>query len=262
VFPVTHKVSRIEGAAPAQKSTSAAARELKMESSTVFVIDQVAAVRQATSDLLAAEGYRVLKFESAEGFLAEQKPELPGCLLVDVCLPGLNGLQLQYALKSRPCPRPIVFLADRCDVQTSVSAMKAGAVDFLMKPTEAKILLAAIHRAVWCDADQRSRFALRTTIQQRFDALTPRERQVMKHVIGGKLNKQIAADLGTGEQNVKMHRARVMSKMRARSVPELVQLGTLVGVLIEPTQGFNTASIKWRHTASQVSVAVSSQMMA
>jgi FixJ family two-component response regulator len=209
---------------------------------------------------LTKEGYRVRAFESAEEYLDKETSDHPGCVLMDVCLPGRSGTELQRAINSLPCPRPIVFLTDASDVQTGVNAMKAGAVDFLMKPIEPRKLCAAIEQAMRCDSEQRLRYAVRAIAQQRFDALTPREQQVMKQVVRGKLNKQIAAELGTVEKTVKVHRARVMSKMMARSLPELVLLGTLVGVSIEPVQGVRTASIDWRQAA--VRAAPAAAMMA
>jgi FixJ family two-component response regulator len=139
-----------------------------------------------------------------------------------------------------------VFLTGRGDVQTSVHAMKEGAVDFLTKPVDDTQLFAAVDQALKRDAEQRLERAIRDTIQRRLAMLTPRERQVMAHVIRGRLNKQIAADLGTGEKTVKVHRARVMSKMVARSVAELVQLAARVGVGVEPSVGAGTAGIGWR----------------
>ena len=191
---------------------------------TVFIVDDTRQVRMALSRLLAAAGYRVRTFESAERFLREQDAEAPGCLLLDVCLPGLSGLDLQRLLVEMPCARPIVFLSGRSDIQTSVHAMKAGAVDFLTKPIDDERLVAAVEQALRRDAEQRRDHAIRNMIQQRIKELTPREREVMEHVIRGRLNKQIAVDLGIHEKTVKVHRSRVMPKMGVRSVAELVQL--------------------------------------
>lgn len=201
---------------------------------TVFVIDDAPAVRRALSNLLVAAGYRVLAFESAEHFLAEQDVEVPGCLLLDLCLPGLGGIELQRLITAMPCPRPIVFLTGRSDIQTGVYAMKAGAVDFLTKPIDAKRLVAAIDRALRCDEECRSKYAIRRSIQCRFDTLTVRERHVMDGMIRGSLNKVIAAHLGIGEKTVKVHRARVLRKMGVRSVAELVALAARIGVALAP----------------------------
>jgi FixJ family two-component response regulator len=198
------------------------------------------------SRLLEAADFQVRAFESAESFLRDHDAEAPGCLLLDVCMPGLTGPELQHLLASSRFARPIVFLTGMGDVQTSVHAMKDGAVDFLTKPVDDAQLFEAVERALRRDVEQRQERSIRNTIQQRLEVLTPRELQVMAQVIRGRLNKQIAADLGTGEKTVKVHRARVMSKMMVRSVAELVQLGARVGVSMEPTQGGNTAAINWK----------------
>jgi FixJ family two-component response regulator len=199
---------------------------------TVFLIDDDPAVCRALSRLLVAAGYGVRAFESAEGFLAERDSDAPGCLLLDICLPGLGGMELQRALLGSPCPHPIVFLTGQGDIQTSVNAMKAGAVDFLTKPIEGERLVAAIDKAFQCDAERRSEYAIRNVIQRRFDKLTPREKQVMDWMIRGRLNKVIAAELGIGEKTVKVHRARLLQKMGVRSIAELVPLGARIGVAI------------------------------
>jgi|SRR5277367_2005442 len=213
---------------------------------TVFIVDDVRQVRMALSRVLSAAGYLVRSFESAERFLAEQDAEAPGCLLLDICMPGLSGLELQRALVDSRHARPIVFLTGMGDIESSVHAMKEGAVDFLTKPIDDERLFAAVELALQRDAEDRLGWAIRTKIQERLETLTPRERQVMTYVIRGRLNKQIAAGLGTGEKTVKVHRARVMSKMGARSVAELVQLGARVGVAIEPALGAGTDALNWK----------------
>jgi FixJ family two-component response regulator len=214
-------------------------------SHTVFIVDDAREVRAGLTRLLAAAGYQVRAFESAASFLEEQDAEVPGCLLLDVCMPGLSGLELQHSLLGSRQARPIVFMSGRGDVQTSVNAMKDGAVDFLTKPVDDVQLFAAVDQALQRDADQRLERAIFETIQQRLKLLTPRERQVMGQVIRGRLNKQIAADLGTGEKTVKVHRARVMSKMMARSVAELVQLAARVGISSEPSLGSGGSAADW-----------------
>jgi FixJ family two-component response regulator len=202
---------------------------------TVFIVDDEGVVRSALSRLLAAAGYQVRVFDSATRFLEEQDADTPGCLLLDVCLPGLSGIELQGALDGSPRTRPIVFLSGMGDVPTSVKAMKAGAVDFLTKPICSAKLFAAIEQAMKRDAEERLERAIRNAIDQRLKILTRREREVMEQVIRGRLNKQIAADLRTGEKTVKVHRARVMSKLGVRSVPELVQLAMRAGVATAAT---------------------------
>jgi FixJ family two-component response regulator len=214
-------------------------------SQTVFIVDDAQEVRTGLSRLLAVAGYRVRAFESAVNFSRHRAAEDAGCLLLDVCMPEVSGIELQHSLVTSGFALPIVFLTGGGDVETSVHAMKEGAVDFLTKPVDDQRLFAAVEHALRRDAEQRLARSVRTTIQRRFEMLTPREREVMSHVVRGRLNKQIAADLGTGEKTVKVHRARVMSKMMADSVAELVQLGARVGVSIQPNPGATAAAIVW-----------------
>jgi FixJ family two-component response regulator len=200
---------------------------------TVFIVDDDAEVRASLSRLLTSEGYQVRTFESAVQFLGEQDADTPGCLLLDLCMPDLSGIELQRALDGSPGARPVVFLTAMGDIETSVEAMKAGAVDFLTKPFDSAKLLATVERALRRDIEQRHERAIRTAIEQRLKNLTRREREVMAHVIRGRLNKQIAAEMHNGEKTVKIHRRRVMSKMRARTVPELVYLAVRAGVAPE-----------------------------
>jgi FixJ family two-component response regulator len=200
------------------------------EPATVFIVDDAAAIRASLSTLLGTMGHAVRTFESAERYLEAQEPEVPGCLLLDINMPGMSGLELQRSLAGSPHARPIVFMTGVGDIQTSVQAMKVGAVDFLTKPVGAERLRVAVEQAMQRDAEQRRQKAINSLVQKRFGILTPRERQVMAHIIQGRLNKQIAAELGTGEKTVKVHRARVMSKMGVRSVPELVLLGARIEI--------------------------------
>lgn len=215
------------------------------QANTVFVVDRSWQFRLALAHILTVARYQVRSFESAERFLAAQNTETPGCILLDILLPGMDGLTLQRTLSGLPCRHPIVFLTDSADVRTGVDAMKAGAVDYLTKPIDDARLLAAIEEALKRDAQQRLERQVRSMTQQRFERLTPREREVMTHVIRGRLNKQIAAEIGVGEKTIKVHRARVMSKMRVRSVPDLVRLGTRVGMAIEPALRIGTATLIW-----------------
>lgn len=226
---------------------------MKGEVRTVFIVDDSREVRAALTRVLTALDYQVTSFESAERFLAEHDANLPGCLLLDVCMPGLSGLELQHALAASSRARPIIFLTGMADVQMSVHAMKEGAVDFLTKPIDNRQLLSAVEQALQRDAEQRRKRAIRSMICDRLESLTPRERQVMSQVIRGRLNKQIAAELGTGEKTVKVHRARMMSKMLARSVAELVQLGARVGVEIEPALCAGTTALSWKEAQRPIS---------
>jgi FixJ family two-component response regulator len=212
---------------------------------TVFIVDDSREVRSALSRILSAAGYSVRAYESAERFIGERDASTPGCLLLDLCLPGLSGLELQSELQKLGCEWPIVFLTGMGDIQIGVNAMKSGAVDFLTKPIDYVLLFAAVDNALRRDALQRAAGAVKRAIRRRYDTLTPRERQVMAQVIRGRLNKQIAADLGTGEKTVKVHRARVMSKMEARSIAELVQLAGRVGIAIEPVLCKSSAAFNW-----------------
>ncbi len=201
---------------------------------TVFIVDDARQIRAALSCMLESAGYRVRSFDSAESFLKDHDAAVPGCLLLDVCMPGMSGLDLQRSLVDSPSARPIVFLTGKGDIQTSVHAMKEGAVDFLTKPIDGERLFAAVEQALRLDAKQRQERAVRTLIEQRVDSLTRREREVMIRVVRGRLNKQVGLELGIGEKTVKVHRMRVMRKMGAHSVAELVQLAARVELVHEP----------------------------
>jgi len=197
---------------------------------TVFLVDDDASVLKALSRMLRTRGYEVQPFASSPAFLAEHDASIPGCAVFDVSMPGLDGLELQRALTTGGSQRPVIFLTGKGDIPTSVRAMRAGAIDFLTKPVRDTDLLAAIARAEKDDASTRDRNAELKSINARLALLTPREREVMTHVITGRLNKQIAGDLGTVEKTVKVHRGRVMEKMGVRSVADLVRLAEKVGI--------------------------------
>ena len=201
----------------------------------VRVVDDDASVLKALGRLLRSAGFAVRTFPSPQVFLNEHDATAPGCVVLDLSMPGMDGLQIQQALGRLGDGCPIVFITGHGDIASSVSAMKAGAVDFLTKPFDASRLLEAVRAAVAKDRAAREVRAERSSIGVRMAALTPREREVMAQVCAGRLNKQIAADLGIAEKTVKVHRARVMKKMAAGSVAELVQLVGATRVSSAPT---------------------------
>ena len=195
---------------------------------TVFVVDDEVNVRSALARLIRALGMQVKAFASAREFLGCQRPEGPACLILDVRLAGENGLLVQEALRVAVWHPPIIFLTGHGTVPLCVRAMKAGAVDFLLKPVDDEALLAAIATALEQDYRTRDSQRHQAELRQRVATLTPRERAVMDLVITGLLNKEIAYTLGTGEKTIKAHRARVMQKMQATSVAQLVRMAAMV----------------------------------
>jgi FixJ family two-component response regulator len=190
----------------------------------VFLVDDDPAVLRAVGRLLRSAGLNVTTFHSPQEFLDRQNPEAPGCLVLDVTMPGLNGLELQQALIRAGNHLPIIFLTGNGDIPMTVRAMKSGAVDFFRKPCPDEELLAAIGRALAHDQLFRQRRAEEQALADLLATLTPREHEVMLGVVAGKLNKQIAAELGTVEKTIKVHRGRVMEKLHVASVAELVRL--------------------------------------
>ncbi len=199
-------------------------------SPTVFVVDDYAPVRSAVSRLLRAAGFAVAAFASPAKFLAQYDPHTPGCLVLDLDMPAVHGLELQRILATKGSVLPIIFLTGHGDIPKSVQAMKRGASDFLTKPVNDKDLLAAVRAAIERDALARREQAKLSQICARLDTLTPREREVLQHVVAGRLNKQIAGDLGVAEATIKMHRARVMAKMKVQAVADLVRLAERCGI--------------------------------
>lgn len=200
-------------------------------SPSVFIVDDDAAVRRALSRLIKSAGYRLNSFGSAREFLASEcRRQSPACLVLDVRLPDLGGLDLQSELRKANANLPIVFITGHGSIPMSVKAMKSGAVDFLPKPVHEIDLLRAIEQGLARAADEDQQREEIDSIQSRIDTLTPREKEVMRLVVKGWLNKQIAFELGTAEKTIKVHRARVMDKMDVDSLAELVRLAARVGI--------------------------------
>ena len=191
---------------------------------TIFIVDDDAVLRRALVRLLRTHGWHTADYAAAEDFLLQRDPNAPGCLVLDVGLPGLDGLALQRRLAQDGPALPIVFLTGRGDIPMSVQAVKAGAVDFLTKPVAAASLLAAVRAGVDQDAQTRQALADTGSLRLRFASLTQREREVLAALARGRLNKQIAHDLGIVEQTVKFHRTRIMERMQARTVAELMHM--------------------------------------
>src|SRR6266545_3710062 len=196
----------------------------------VYVIDDDAQTREALKNLMRSVGLQVEVFASAQDFLRSKRPDVPACLVLDVRLRGLSGLDLQKRMAEAKIEVPIIFITGYGDIPMTVQAMKAGAVEFLTKPFRNQELLDAIHQALERDRTTRDQRAKNEELHSRYDSLTPREREVMTLVVAGLLNKQIAGELGTSETTVKNHRHQVMEKMGADSVAELVKMAYKLGI--------------------------------
>lgn len=197
---------------------------------TIFLVDDDASVLRALSRVLREEGWCVETFESADVFLARRDPNADGCLVLDVTMPGLDGLELQHRLAAAGESLPIVFVTGHGDIPMSVRAIKAGAADFLTKPVQAEVLIAAVQAAVDLHSSTRLAQAETAELRGRLRSLTAREHEVLLALAAGRLNKQIAADLGVVEQTVKFHRARIMERMHAKTTAELMHIAGRLGI--------------------------------
>jgi RNA polymerase sigma factor (sigma-70 family) len=196
----------------------------------VYVVDDDPSIREALQGLIQSVGLRAKTFGSAQEFLSSQVPDSSACLVLDVRLPGLSGLDLQRELSKAGIELPIIFVTGHADIPMSVWAMKAGAFEFLTKPFRNQELLDAIRQAIEQDRTRRQERAELEELKRRLDSLTPRQRQVMELVVAGMVNKQIAAKLGTSEVTIKVHRGQLMRKMQARSLPDLVRMAGKLGI--------------------------------
>jgi FixJ family two-component response regulator len=202
---------------------------MRSDQAIVFIVDDDRRVREALSDLIASTGLRVAAFGSATEFAESEKPDVPACLVLDLQLPDTNGLEVQRQLAGANGP-PIIFITGHADVPTSVRAMKAGAVEFLPKPFEEQDLLKAIDTALALDREQRHRRSDLAVVQDHYALLTPREKEVLPFVIAGLANKVTAAELGTSEITIGVHRGNVMKKMAAQSLAELIRMADKLGI--------------------------------
>lgn len=209
-------------------------RSAAMETPFVAIIDDDPSIRESLVSLLRSVGLTALPFASAQEFLQHRWPDAPGCLVLDVRLPGQSGLEFQRELTGAGIHLPVVFITGHGDIPMSVTAMKAGAVEFLAKPFRDQDLIDAVHTGIERDRDRRRALDALSDLQERFRSLTPREREVMQLVAAGQLNKQIAAELNLSEITVKVHRASVMRKMQAKSLPDLVRIADKVAPGGEP----------------------------
>jgi FixJ family two-component response regulator len=199
------------------------------EQPVVFVVDDDPSMRATLTDVMRSVGLQVQTFASAQEFMGSKLPDAPGCLVLDVRLPGQSGLEFQRTLAESGMDLPVVFITGHGDVPMSVRAMKAGAVDFLIKPFRDQDLLDAVHAAIQRDRAQRQHVIGLADLEERYRALTERERDIMALVVVGRLNKQIASELGLAEVTVKAHRSQLMHKMGAKSLPELVRMADRLG---------------------------------
>jgi FixJ family two-component response regulator len=203
---------------------------MKTTDPIVFVVEDDSSMREALTDLISSVGLLVEPLKSAREFLERKRPDVPTCLVLDVRLPGLSGLDLQRELVRTEAPIPIIFISGHGDIPMSVRAIKEGAVDFLAKPFRDQDLLDAIQHALEIDRAARQERTMVAEVRRRYESLTKREGEVMRLVVSGLLNKQIAGELGSSEVTVKMHRGQVMRKMKAQSLVQLIRMAEKVGI--------------------------------
>jgi FixJ family two-component response regulator len=208
---------------------------MSVEQPTVFVVDDDVSAREGIQDLLQSVGLKVMSFGSAQDFLQGKRPDAPGCIVLDVRLPGTSGLEFQKVLITAGIHLPVIFVTGHGDIPMSVMAMKSGAIEFLTKPFREQSLLDAINAGIERDRARRAAAKQVSELRQRFEKLTPREREVFALVVTGRPNKQIAAQLEMSEMTVKVHRSQVSKKMQASSIVELARMADWLGITSEPS---------------------------
>jgi FixJ family two-component response regulator len=206
---------------------------MSVEQPVIFVVDDDASAREGIEDLLQSVGLRVMTFKSPQEFLEGARPDAPGCIVLDVRLPGTSGLEFQKMLIDAGIHLPVIFVTGHGDIPMSVMAMKSGAIEFLTKPFREQSLLDAINAGIEKDRQRRDGLKLVLELQQRFQRLTPREREVFALIVTGRPNKQVAAELGLSEMTVKVHRSQVTKKMRATSIVELARIADRLGLSVD-----------------------------
>ncbi|HWZ05489.1 MAG TPA: response regulator [Bradyrhizobium sp.] len=206
---------------------------MSVEQPVIFVVDDDASAREGIEDLLQSVGLRVMTFKSPQEFLEGARPDAPGCIVLDVRLPGTSGLEFQKMLIDAGIHLPVIFVTGHGDIPMSVMAMKSGAIEFLTKPFREQSLLDAINAGIEKDRQRRDGLKLVMELQQRFQRLTPREREVFALIVTGRPNKQVAAELGLSEMTVKVHRSQVTKKMRATSIVELARIADRLGLSVD-----------------------------
>ena len=206
---------------------------MSVEQPVIFVVDDDASAREGIEDLLQSVGLRVMTFKSPQEFLEGARPDAPGCIVLDVRLPGTSGLEFQKVLIDAGIHLPVIFITGHGDIAMSVTAMKSGAIEFLTKPFREQSLLDAINAGIEKDRQRRDGLKLVMELQQRFQRLTPREREVFALIVTGRPNKQVAAELGLSEMTVKVHRSQVTKKMRATSIVELARIADRLGLSVD-----------------------------